>query len=66
MATYTINWTNHTDANSMGVEHSASADTLSSLMHELATQGYEGSPLRAVDDHGFTAGWVSATDWRAV
>lgn len=48
-----------------GNEQEAAGETLAEVSGELARQGYEGPPIRVLNEHGFTEGWVSATNWRA-
>jgi len=43
-----------------------SGETLESLQNVLAAIGYVGTSVRVRDVAGFTAGYVSASDWRAV
>lgn len=59
--TYTITWMDDD-----GHAQTLSADSLEALSTELKALDFDRSALRVLDGHGFTAGWVSATDWRAV
>jgi hypothetical protein len=48
-----------------GDEQTAEGESLAELSADMKAQGYAGSAVRVHDVAGFTAGWVSADDWRA-
>ena len=49
-----------------GSDIDVSGETLEDLRSALAAMGYQGGDVRVRDVAGFTAGYVSARDWRAV
>lgn len=61
MKTFTVNIVDDT-----GVTEDITAASLEVISDELKLRGYDGPSLRAYDETGFVAGYVSSGDWKYV